>query len=32
MYSCLLSGLLDYVWLLIGWFSNPRGEKEVAAP
>jgi len=31
MYSCLLYGLFDYVWLLIGWFSNPRDEIEIVA-
>jgi len=31
IYFCLLYGLLDYVWLLIGWFSNPRDETEIVA-
>jgi len=31
MYSCLLYGLLAHVWLLIGWFSNPRDEIEIVA-
>jgi len=22
---------IDYVWLLIGWFSNPRDETEIVA-
>jgi len=31
MYSCLLSGLLIYVWLLIDWISTPRDETEILA-
>jgi len=31
MYSCLLYGLLANVWLLVGWFSNPRDEIEIVA-
>jgi len=30
MYPCLLCGLLAHIWLLIGWFSNPRDEVQTA--
>jgi len=28
VWYCFLYDLLDYVWLLISWYSNPRDEKK----